>query len=83
MNIVSQDWKVTRLTAVYKEKGDKRDRSNYRPMSVLGSISMIMERKDHSQILSYFIKHNFIIIDQFAFLKKHFTKGCLHRIIHD
>ena len=30
---------------------------------------MIMERKDHSQIVSYSIKHNSIIIDQFAYLK--------------
>ena len=67
--IVLQDWKITRVTPVYD---DKRDRSNYRPTSVLGSISMIMERNDHSQILSYFIKHNLIIIDQFAFLKKTF-----------
>ena len=62
--IVLQDWKITRVTPVYD---DKRDRSNYRPTSVLGSISMIME--NHSQILFYFIKHNLIIIDQFAFLK--------------
>ena len=78
--IVLKDWKITRVTPVYD---DKRDRSNYRPTSVLGSISMIMERIDHSQILSYFIKHNLIIIDQFAFLKKHFTAGCLHRMIDD
>ena len=78
--IVLHDWKITRVTPVYD---DKRDRSNYRPTSVLGSISMIMERNDHSQILSYFIKHNLIIIDQFAFLKKHFTTGCLHRMIDD
>ena len=36
---------------------------------------MIMERKDHSRVLSYFIKHNLIIIDQFAFKNK-FAKGC-------
>ena len=45
---------------------------------------MIMERKDHSQSLSYFMEHDLIIVDQFAFLnKKHFTTGCLHRIIDD
>ena len=76
--IVLQDWKITRVTPEYD---DKRDRSNYRPTSVLGSISMIMERNDHSQVLSCFIKHNLIIIDQVAFLKKHFTTGCLHRMI--
>ena len=72
-----QDWKINRVTPVYEGKCDKLDSSNYRPISVLQSINMIMERKDH------FIKHNLIIIDQFAFLKKHFTTGCLHRIIDD
>ena len=79
--VVPQDWKIARVTPVYKRKGDKNDRSNYRPISVLGSISMIMEREVHSQILSYFIKHDLITIDQFAFLKNHSTTGCLHRII--
>ena len=30
---------------------------------------MIMEREVHSQILSYFIRHDLITIDQFALLK--------------
>ena len=65
--IVLQDCKITRVTPVYD---DKRDRFNYRHTPVLGSISTIMERNDRSQILSYIIKHNLIIIDQFVFLKK-------------
>ena len=44
---------------------------------------MIMEIEVHSQILSYFIRHDLITIDQFAFLKNHSTTGCLHRIIDD
>ena len=46
---------------------------------------MIVEREVRSQILDYFIKHDLITIyiDQFAFLKKHSTAGCLHRIIDD
>ena len=81
--VVPQDWKIARVTPVHKGKGDKNDRSNYRPLSVLGSISMILEREVHSQILSYFTKHDLITIDQFAFLKKHSTTGCLHRVIDD
>ena len=44
---------------------------------------MIMEREVRSQILFYFIKHDLITIDQFAFLKNHSITGCLHRIIDD
>ena len=44
---------------------------------------MIMEREIPSHSLCYFIKHNLISIDQFAFLEKHSTAGCLHHIIDD
>ena len=66
-----------------KGKCGKRDRSSYRPVSVLENISMIMERNDLSQILCYFIKHNLIFIDQFAFLKKTLYHRMSQRIIYD
>ena len=51
--LVPQDWKITRVTPVYKGKGDKRDRSNCRPISVYGSICMIMkERITHTSYLT-------------------------------
>ena len=51
--IVPQDWKITPVTPVYKGKGDKRDRFNYRPISVSGSICMIMkERITHTSYLT-------------------------------
>ena len=52
---------------------------------ILFADSLLEERhlEVQSQILSYFIKHDLITIDQFAFLKNHSTTGCLHRIIDD
>ena len=77
------DWKLARVTPVFKGKGSKNDQSNYRPISVLGCISMIIEREVQSQLMTYFTKHDLITIDQFAFLKNHSTVGCLHRLIDD
>ena len=53
--VVPQDWKIALVTPVRKGKRDKRDRSNYRPISGIRSISIIMEREVHSQILFHFI----------------------------
>ena len=35
------------------------------------------------KFISYLIDHNFITIDQFAYLKNHSTQTCLHRLIDD
>ncbi len=42
-----------------------------------------MEKKIQVQILKYFIKHDFISIDQFAFQKNHSTLTCLHHVVDD
>ena len=77
------DWKFARVTPVYKGKGSKTDKSNYRPISVLCIIACIMEKEVQTQIMQYFINHDFISIDQFAFLKNHSTITCLHRVLDD
>ena len=81
--ILPDDWKFARVTPVYKGKGSKTDQSNYRPISVLSYISCILEKEVQCQIMEYFIKHNFISMDQFAFLKNHSTATCLHRVVDD
>ena len=78
-----KNWKLARVIPIYKGKGPKTEESNFRPISILRSLSMIIEREVQSQLLSYFIKHDLIAIDQFAFLKNHSTVTCLHRIIDD
>ena len=73
-----EDWKLARVIPIYnyKGKGPKTEESNFRPISILGTLSMIIEREVQSQLLSYFVKHDLITIDQFAFLKNHSTVTC-------
>ena len=53
LDIDSKLLRTARVTPVYKGKCDKRDRSNYRPVSVSGSICMIMkERITHKSYLT-------------------------------
>ena len=70
--VVPSDWKIARVTPIYKGKGSKQDESNYRPISVLATLSVIMEREVSKQVMSYLLEHDLISIDQFAFLKKSF-----------
>jgi len=46
---------------------DKSKECNYRPISVIASISRSMEREVYSQIFEYFLQHDLITLDQFAF----------------
>ena len=81
--VVPSDWKLARVTPIFKGKGCKTDPANFRPISVLSAISMILEREVQVQVLTYLQSHDMISPDQFAFLKNHSTIGCLHRVFDD
>ena len=78
-----KDWKLARVIPIYRGKGPKTEESNFRPISILGTPSMIIERQVQSPLIFYFIKHDLNTINQFAFLKNHSIVTCLHRIIDD
>ena len=81
--VIPADLKIARVTPVYKGKGSKYDESNYRPISVICIIAMILERAVSKQIMKYLTDNDLISIDQFAFLKNHSTVTSLHRLIDD
>ena len=80
---VLKDWKMARVTPVYKGKGDKLDTGNYRPISVICHIAKLLEKAACQQLLQYLTDHNFITIDQSAYLKNHSTQTSLHRVVDD
>ena len=52
-------------------------------ISVLSNVAKIFERNVHEQIVNYLEHHCFITPYQSAYLKKHSTVTCLHRVIDD
>ena len=80
---VFDDWKVARVTPVYKNSGDMHVMSNHRPISVIGHITKIVEQLISTQLVEYLDEHSFITPDQFAYLKGHSTQTCLHRVLDD
>ena len=82
-SVIPDDWKTARVTPVYKNKGDKYDTCNYRPISIIAHLSKMFETQVHKQLLSYMNDNHFINIDQSAYLKFCGTHTALHRVTED
>ena len=73
--------KIAKVTPVYK-KGNIHDLSNYRPISVLPSMSKVFERVMHDQINKYFAQHKLFYSGQYGFRPQHSTEYATLIIIH-
>ena len=81
--IVLEDWKISRVTPIYKGKGDKVNETNYRPISVIGHIPKILEKIVKNQLMDYLMKNDLICLDQSAYRKYHNTQTSMHKVVED
>ena len=81
--IIPGEWKLARITHIHKGTGDIHLETNYRPISVLSHIAKIFERRVHEQLVHYLEFRSLITPYQSAYLKKHSTVTCLHRVVDD
>ena len=58
-------WKCAKVTALFKQ-GDKTDKDNYRPISILPTASKVIERAVHSQLYHYLELNHLLAINQFG-----------------
>ena len=65
--------KITKVIPIYK-KGSLNDISNYRPISLLPSISKIFEKNIFIQLSTYLNEHKLLHDSQFGFRKGHSTE---------
>ena len=86
---VPQDFKLAKVTPLHK-KGSKLDPGNYRPISILSSISKVMEKIVYEQVAKYLEENKLIYEFQSGFRESHSTDTCLiylndyiKREIHD
>lgn len=54
---VPNDWKAARVIPLFK-KGKVEDLHNYRPISILPTVSKLLERAVHKQLCEYVRGHN-------------------------
>ena len=74
-------WKLAHITPVFKCK-DKCDKSNYRPISILPTLSKITEAVIHKRLLDHLLSNNIITKYQAAYIPADSTSQQLLSIIH-
>ena len=61
-------FKIARVIPIFKS-GNRQEKNNYRPISLLHPISKIFEKIMHSQLMSYLKRFNLLKSNQFGFQK--------------
>ena len=75
-------WKISHVTAIYKRKGSKNDKKNFRPISLLPTTSKICEAILHQRLLTHCTENNVITERQAAYLKGDSTTHQLLYLVH-
>ena len=75
-----EDWKLAKVTPIYKGEGSKQMPTNYRPISVVCTVAKILETLVKKQLIEYFTFNNLFCTSQYAYLKNHSTQNALHEI---
>ena len=72
--------KIARVIPLHKS-GSKSNATNYRPISILPTISKIFERAMHNRLYNYLDKYNILYANQYGFRAKHSTVEALAVIL--
>ena len=72
--------KISKIIPLHK-KGDVNLLSNYRPISLLPTLSKIFERIIYNQLYTYFDNNNLLTEHQYGFRSKHSTELAAIKLI--
>ena len=78
--IFPDHFKLSKVIPLFK-KGDSSLLINYRPISLLPTISKIFERVIHDQMYEYFNKFKLLAEQQYGFRKQHSTEYAAVKLI--
>ena len=73
-------WKLSKVVPLFK-KWSTLDMNNYRPISLLSSLSIVIEKHVHSNLLQYFETRKLLSRNQSGFRPKHSTQTILTKIM--
>ena len=74
--------KTARVIPLYKS-GEKKNKNNYRPISILSFFSKIFEKTMYNYISNFMDKHNLICKHQFGFRSKHSTQHAVISLVNN
>jgi hypothetical protein len=74
--IVPNIFKLAKVIAIYKGK-EKNNMSNYRPISLLPSMSKILEKVVHKRLYHFLNSKNVLSSEQYGFTPKHSTTDAI------
>ena len=75
-------WEIDRTTPIFKD-GDKTDKSNYHPISVLPLLSRIFEKLVYNQLYKCLEENFFLPTNQSRFRALHSAATCLLKDCED
>ena len=75
-------WKIAHITPIFKRVGSKNLKTNYRPISILPTLSKVAESIIHERLLSHCQYNNIITERQAAYLKGDSTITQLLYLVH-
>ena len=79
-DIFPDSFKISKITPLFK-KGDVSMLSNYRPISLLPTISKIFERILYNQLYDYFNSNNLLAEEQYGFRTNHSTEYAAVKLV--
>ncbi len=71
---VPRDWRLANVTPIYKGKGSRHDRANYRPISLTSVVCKIMEKIIRSAVFDHLVDNDIISKDQHGFRSQYSTQ---------
>ena len=72
ISVLPADWKLAKVTTIYT-KGQRADRSNYRPVSLTSVCCKILESLIRDHVMTYLLQNNLLSNKQYSFIKRRST----------
>ena len=73
-------YKIAKVVPIYKSK-NKEDIGNYRPISLLPTLSKILEKIMHKRTFNFLQKSKILYSSQYGFRSKHSTNDAIAELI--
>ena len=73
---IPKAWKLAKIVPIYKSK-QKNLMCNYRPISLLPTLSKVLEKVVHNRLYTFCMKQNVLYENQFGFRKGHSTEHAI------